>query len=110
MSTATNLYIGVDTVVTYGGMQNPITAAYINDATVTCTIKDLTGTAVTPTGFTWPVTLAYVAASDGIYRGTIDKNIAITAGISYWLEITAVSGSLNDFRRLALVGAYREAT
>lgn len=110
MSTSTKLYIGVDTVVTYGGMQNPITAAYINDGTVTCTIKDLSGTAVTATGFTWPVTLNYVAASDGIYRGTIDKNIALTAGLSYWLEITAAGGTLDDFRRLPMVAAYREDT
>lgn len=107
---ATPLYIGVDTVVTYGGMQNPITAAYINDGTVTCRIVDLSGTAVTPTGFTWPVTLNYVSASDGIYRGTIDKSIAISAGLSYFLEITAVGGTLDDFRRLPLTAAYREAT
>lgn len=110
MSTATKLYIGVDTVVTYGGMQNPITAAYVNDATVTCTIKDLAGNAVTPTGFSWPVTLSYVTSSDGIYRGTIDQDIAVSAGVSYWLEITAVSGTLEDFRRVPLIADYRELT
>lgn len=107
---ATNWYIGVDRVVTYGGMQNPITAAYINDGTVTCQIVDLAGTAVTPTGFTWPVTLDYVAASDGIYRATIDKAIAITDGKSYFLEITATAAGVDDFRRIALTATYREET
>lgn len=107
---STNLYIGVDTVVTYGGMQNPITAAYINDGTVTCRITDLAGTAVTPTGFTWPVTLEYVTDSDGVYRATIDKAIAITEGSRYYLEITASASGVDDLRRIALTAAYREET
>lgn len=107
---ATNLYIGVDTVVTYGGMQNPLTAAYINDGTVTCQIVDLAGTAVTPTGFTWPVTLDYVAASDGIYRATIDKAMALLPGHSYFLEITAAASGVDDFRRIALMATYRKET
>lgn len=114
MSTATKIYIGVDFVATYGDdpqqMQNAITSDYVNDATVTCTIKDLAGNEVAPTGFSWPVTLSYVSGSNGKYQGTIDKSIAISAGVSYWLEITAVSGTLNDSRRIPLIAAYRELT
>lgn len=41
----------------------------VNDATVTVTIFDSAGAEVT--GQVWPVTLDFVALSDGIYRKTI---------------------------------------
>lgn len=107
MSTATNWYIGNDTVVTYSGMQNGITDAYINGATVTASVKDLAGNVVSGGG---PHTLSYVAASDGVYRGTIDKAISLSAGVTYYLEITATSAGIDDFRRIRIVAAYRETT
>jgi hypothetical protein len=104
---ATKLFILNDTVVEVRGLANGITSAYVNDATVSVTIKDLAGTVVT--GITLPVTLSYVAASDGIYRGVLDKALVLSPGLTYFAEITATNGDgLDGFWRVPCVGAYRE--
>src|SRR4029079_14246110 len=70
---------------------------WINDASITAQIKDKTD-AVVITG----ITLSYVAASKGDYRGTITKANAalLTDGVKYFVEMTAeVSGFEDGFRR-----------
>ena len=64
--------------------QDPI---YVNDATVTVTIKDSNGDNVA--GETWPVDMDYVAASDGIYRATLAPNSNIEVDSIYTIEIDA---------------------
>jgi hypothetical protein len=104
---ATKLYILNDTVVELQGLANGITGAYVNDATVSVTITDLAGAATT--GISLPVTMSYVAASDGIYRGVLDKALVLTGTLSYFAEITATNGDgLDGFWRVPCVGAYRE--
>lgn len=51
------------------GLQDAIDDSYINDATVTATLKDSAGADVG--GITWPLTLAYVDGSDGDYRAVL---------------------------------------
>ena len=87
------LYIDNDLVVEVNGLQEPTESAYQNSATVTCTIQDRSGTAVS--GVSWPLTLSYVAASDGIYRGTVDSTASFVEGAQYEAVITAVSGTLD---------------
>ena len=51
-------------------LNNPLQVpTYVNDASVTVTVFDSNNVEVT--GQAWPLTLDYVAASDGIYRKTI---------------------------------------
>ena len=104
--TPTNWYIGADNVVQLGGFQNAIDSTYLNAATVTCTIKDTSGNEVS--GISWPVTLDYVAASDGIYRATIDKAITLTFGNIYYVEITATESGIDGFWRIPIHARYRD--
>jgi hypothetical protein len=104
---ATKLYILNDTVYEVQGLANGITGAYVNDATVSVTVKNLAGTTVS--GISFPVTLAYVAESDGVYRGVSDKAMTLSDTLTYFAEITATNGDgLDGFWRVPCVGAYRE--
>lgn len=97
------LYIGEDMAIQMTGLRNVITGSYINDATMTYTLKTPSDAAVTGAS---AISMPYVAASSGNYRGTMDASVAatLTAGSEYWLEIT-VSGSV--FRRIACTAQYR---
>lgn len=85
------LYDGNDMVVEVRGLENDVAGAWINDATVTCTLKDAGGDEVAGQG--WPTTLAYVAESDGVYRGTLSYLAAISPGSRYTLVIDVLAGS-----------------
>lgn len=63
------LYISNDNVLTLVGLRNSVSAAYINAATVTVTLVDSEGTDIA--GETWPVSMSYVASSDGNYQATL---------------------------------------
>lgn len=93
-------------VLEWGGLVDGISAIYppltfINDATVTATlyqnrvINDPTqlGTVVASFGTSGVLTLAYVAASQGLYRGTLLSSFAIAAGANYVLVIDAANAS-----------------
>lgn len=97
------LYIGEDLAIQMTGLLNAITNAYVNDATMTYTLKTAAGVAVTGAS---AVSMPYVAASSGNYRGTMDSSVSgtLTNDTVYYLEIS-VSGSV--FRRIACVAQYR---
>lgn len=84
------LYVGNSNVIEVV-LQDATDDSYLNSATVTMTLKD--SSSVDVTGDSWPKTLSYVAASDGLYRATLDESIGITSGERYTGYITAVSGS-----------------
>jgi len=79
------LYVGNDQLVELRNLVNEATGEPINSATVTCTLTEAGGGSVT--GVTWPVTLAYVADSDGVYRGTLPYNLSLAAGTKYLLRL-----------------------
>jgi hypothetical protein len=93
------LLIGNDQTLTLEGLQDEVTSNYINDATVTATVKDRAGNAVS--GQSWPLTLDYVTASDGIYRGNLEDTLVLAPGVSYFVEISAVAGAGKGFWRFA---------
>jgi hypothetical protein len=69
---------------------DPVTGdAYANTATVTATIKTLSGVDLAGT-----LTLAYIAASNGNYFVVVPYSLAIVAGQSYKIEITTIFSSL----------------
>ena len=108
MSNFLDLYISEDNTIQWGGLADGITAAYINDATVAFELQNLDGTVFESLT---AQAMAYVAASDGIYRGTIDnaKTALMTDGALYYLEMTA-SGTVDAFRRLTCRAVYRGLT
>lgn len=85
------LYTGNDTVVEARGVMNEVTGEYLNSATVTCTL--LTSAGVEVTGQSWPLAMAYVSSSDGVYRATVPKTVAITANGRYKMQIDVNAGA-----------------
>src|SRR4029077_18100883 len=72
------------------GLKNEIADSYINDADVTVTIKD--AGSVDVVGETWPLTMAYVAASSGDYRAILSDTLEFAAKTKYLAYITADGG------------------
>jgi len=97
------LYVGEDMAIKMTGLKNVITGSYVNDATMTYTLKTAAGVAVTGAS---AISMPYVAASSGDYRGTMDATVSATlsADTLHYLEIT-VSGSV--FRRIPCVAQHR---
>ncbi len=85
------IYINNDNLLSVSDLKNEATGVYINDAAVTMTLKDSTGSEVS--GQTWPATMTYVSSSNGVYRGTLEDGLSLTEGQSYTAEITADAGS-----------------
>lgn len=102
------LYISNDNVLTLVGLQNSVSAAYLNAATVTVTLVDSEGTDIA--GETWPVSMAYVASSDGNYRATlVDTLTGLTDADVVTAKVTADGGAgLNGYWEVPLTAATRD--
>lgn len=88
------LLVGNDNILEVE-LTDPVTGSYINNATVTAVLLDSSGAQVA--GDTWPKTLAYVSASNGIYRGTLEQTLAITPGRTYTRQVTALGNGFTGF-------------
>ena len=86
-----NLYIDNDNLLSVTGLKNASSGSYMNDATVTATLVDSTGTTVT--GQTFPVTLSYVADTDGNYQATLEDALSLNEGSVYTATISATTSS-----------------
>jgi hypothetical protein len=86
------LYIGNDHVVELRGLKDATTGAFLNAATCTVTlIDDQTGLNVA--GETWPLAMAYVTASNGVYRATLADTLTLVDGQRYTARISANGGA-----------------
>lgn len=72
------------------GANREDTGAYLNGATVNVTLVDAK-TGVQIGNMAWPITLSYVAGSNGDYRATIPYNISVTKG-QYVIAQVSVDG------------------
>lgn len=61
---------------------------FLNGATVACQLKDTDGTAIDSS-----ISMPYVAASDGIYRGTIPDSATLVEDSEIRAEISADAGA-----------------
>jgi hypothetical protein len=86
------VYVLNDNLIEIDKLQDASDDSYINDATVTVTLKDSDGTNVT--GQSWPLTLGYVAGTDGKYQGTLESALNLTSREQYYAHIDAVKGTL----------------
>lgn len=100
------LHVGEDNLIEWLSMQDAADDSYINDATVTATLKDPAGAAVTNAS---NISLSYVAGSNGDYQGVIPENAALVRRKEYFLEVTAVSAGRNGFRRIRCLADYHGA-
>jgi hypothetical protein len=83
-------YYANDHELTATGTQDSA-GVYLNSATVIATMIDA-ATAVEVPGQTWPLTLSYVADSDGDYSGVIEYDLAVVAGQRLLLLVTVNAG------------------
>ena len=75
------------------GLQDALTDAYINNATVSVTtIEDEDGVAVFPLSGS-PITMDYVTGSNGNYRAVLASTLPFTAGVCYTAHIDADAGT-----------------
>ena len=89
---AKNWWLDSDNQVSLTGLLDRLDDSYVNDATVSCQMKDEAGN---NKGAAF--TLDYIAASDGIYRGSYPNTDAddLTALSTYILTITITDTGSN---------------
>lgn len=85
------LYIGNDNEIELSGLADA-RGNYQNDATVTVTLKTLAGANVT--GQSWPTSMTYVTASDGVYRAVLDDGIGLSVNNSVRAHVDVSAGGL----------------
>ena len=78
------LFKSNDQTIELAGLKNGLSNGFINSATCTATLKDRDGNSVS--GVT-NLSLAYVASSDGIYRGNIPDTFDPPTGNDYTLLV-----------------------
>jgi hypothetical protein len=84
------LFLGNTMVLQVDELQD-VDGNFVNNATVTATLLDSTGAQVS--GQSWPLTLAYVAASNGRYTGNLAYGLVLTRAAYYELDITVTTAS-----------------
>ena len=85
------IYISNDNLLEVRSLYDEGADAYVNDATVTVTLEDIAGTEIV--GETWPLSLSYVSASNGIYQATLADTLTLTAGTKVVAKVTADGGA-----------------
>lgn len=83
--------LGVDQVFSVDGIQNPLTLAYITDATVNLTLLDSNGDEIA--GQVWPLAMAYVADSNGKYQVALPATLVADDGERGTASIEITSGA-----------------
>jgi hypothetical protein len=73
------------------GLQNASNGAYVNDATVSVTVKDASGTNVV--GENWPISMNYVSGSNGDYRCVLIDTLSFSPGMTYTANISVNAGA-----------------
>lgn len=99
------LYIYEDLYVEFLNTRDSADDSYLNSGTCTYTLYAVTtvsGAEVETAVSSGTGTLSYVAASNGIYRGTIESTITatLTVGAKYRVRIVFVQGAYNSRRKL----------
>ena len=103
------IYDKNDNTIKALGLKIESTGVYLDgDDTVTVTLKDLAGTNLT--GQSWPLTLAYVAASNGDFTGVLLAALALTSSQEIVAEISVAElGGLVAFWKLPLIVRERDS-
>jgi phage tail sheath gpL-like len=90
------LIVGIPNEIIVHDVRNTNDYLPITDATVTVEVKDSLGDLVA--GEFWPVTLEYsVINYQGAYRANLSPSLALVAGESYNVIISAVDDDGNPF-------------
>lgn len=98
------VHVGSSNLVQWDRMKDPSTGHYVNLATVTFTVYDSGGDAVSGCS---AVSMPNVSGSDGQYQGWIPPTAGLVVGSRYVLQATATWGSNVGVRRELLIAQYR---
>jgi len=102
------LLVQNDQLIQLSGVQNALTGAYINNAAVACTLKNKADESVV-SGQTFPLTMTYVPASNGVYEAILEDGLALVNKQKYIVEISVDAGSDNiAFWHYILAAKWRE--
>lgn len=74
------LYLLTDNPIRVEGLFSESSQAYVNDATVQLTLHHDAADGDEVAGQAWPLTLDYVAGSDGDYLGTVQDDVVVEEG------------------------------
>lgn len=86
------IYYQNDNIVRLNSLYDNLTSSYVNDATVQLLrIVDSDGAALT--GQNWPVSMAYVAGSDGNYAGAVSNGLSVSPKKKYKAVIDVTAGT-----------------
>lgn len=103
------LYKDSDNLIWWKEMKLASTGAYITTATVTMTLRNIT-TPFAPLAGASALSMPYIATTVGHYAGIIPYTVALVVGTRYLLDITAISGSRQCFRRIVCETKYQVET
>jgi hypothetical protein len=90
MSTIHILYIGNNSIVDVTGLKNENSGAVVTDARVSVALFDGAGLPVA--GAQWPLEMAYLADSNGVYRATLPYTLDLSEGGRYIARVVADAG------------------
>ena len=91
------IYYQNDNLVKLNSLYDNLTAAYVNDATVELLkIVDSSGTTIA--GQVFPLTMDYIADSDGNYRAAISDELAVLPKRKYTGVIEITAGTTKSIR------------
>lgn len=82
-------YVGNDNLLIVDAVVNA-DGDYLNDATVSVTLTDKRGNEVS--GGSWPLSVPYVAGSNGKYQVTLEDGLALVSDKVYIANITIDAG------------------
>lgn len=80
-------FVGNTNNLEINGLKSEVEDTFLNDATITVTIKDANGVDVA--GEPWPQTMTYLAGSDGNYVLGLTRNLDFSNGAKYTAFIDA---------------------
>lgn len=82
-----------DNLLQLSGLKNGLDDTFINDATVSASMRDAAGNLLS--GMDWPAALSYIADSQGCYRLTLNGDLNLLDGRYYTLEVSVEADGLN---------------
>ena len=91
MSQRIDLFQGSDMALEVANLKNKLTGELVTGATVTASIFDAAGDAVSGAGN--PITLAEITGFDGLYRGTLPDAAVLVIGDLGTIVYTASGGA-----------------
>ena len=85
------IFVANNNLIELRGLRDETSGDFLNSATVTVTVKNAAGNAIS--GDTWPKTMTYVTDSDGVYRANVSYAADLAADATYTASITADAGA-----------------